>query len=189
MKRKTKIVLDTSIFVNPDARCFFGKSPYEALTNSLEKLKEKKHITCYIPPSVYEELMKFMEHPLSLKKTVLLHKKPPSSYQTSVPALFLYEFIEEIRKRINKGLRITEKYIRKGLKGGEEQALIKTAREEYRSALREGVIDSKQDFDLLLLAKEIHAFLATSDAGLVHWAHKLGIKCLSAQELKEIVDS
>ena len=188
MKRKTKIVLDTSIFVNPDARRFFGKSPDEAFSNFLESLKGKKHLTCYMPPSVYEELMKFMERDLPLKKTVLLHKKPPASYQAPMPALFLYEFIEEMRKRMNKGLRITEKYIRKGLAGGEEQAMIKAAREEYRVALREGVIDSTQDCDLLLLAKETHAFLTTADVGLIHWAHKLGIKCLSAQELKEIIE-
>jgi hypothetical protein len=183
MKKIIKIVVDTSIFVNPDSRYFFGKTPHSSLINFVDKLKERKDIICYIPPSVYEELTKFIED-IPLSKSLLLKKKPPSSYQASIPAIFVYEFIEEIRKRINKGLRIAEKYTRKK---EEEDRLIKNLREEYRLALREGIIDSKEDFDLILLAKELNAYLATSDNGLIKWAQKLGIPCLSAKELKEIV--
>lgn len=185
-----KIVLDTSIFVNPDSRFLFGKTPKEALTNFLDALNTtKKHITCYIPPSVYEELTAFVEKLPPLETMILLNKKPPSSYQTCVPALLVYEFIEEMRLRINKGLRIAEKYARKGLAGAKvnEEEMIQTLRQEYRTALREGVIDSKQDFDLVLLAKELNAHLATSDGGLITWAQKLGITCMSAQELKEVM--
>jgi hypothetical protein len=189
-----KIVLDTSIFVNPDSRFLFGKTPKEALSNFLDKLKDKdkNKINCYIPPSVYEELIKFTEKLPSIKKTVLINKKPPSSYQSSIPAMLVYEFIEEMRIRINKGLRISEKYTRKGLKclasdnEGSEK-IIKDLRAEFRTALREGIIDSKEDFDLILLAKELNASLATSDYGLIKWAAKLGITCISAEELKEVI--
>ena len=107
--------------------------------------------------------------------------------------MFVYEFIEEMRLRINKGLRIAEKYSRKSLhnaagtksKRSPDETLIKTLRQEYRVALREGVLDSKQDFDLLLLAKELNAYLATIDGGLIHWAQKIGICCITAEELKE----
>ena len=88
-----------------------------------------------------------------------------------------------MRARINKGLRIAEKYSR--LNNNEES--IKNLRREYRVALREGVIDSKEDFDLILLAKELDAYLATSDQGLVTWARKLGINCIGAEELKELI--
>jgi len=182
--KKLQVVLDTSIFVNPDSRSSFGHTPKEALNGFLEELKDKKHISCYMPPSVYEELIKFTEIP-SPKKTILINKKPPSSYQTPVPAMLVYEFIEEMRLRINKGLRIAEKYTRKGLK---EEEIIKTLRQEYRVALREGVIDSKEDFDLVLLAKEIGAYLATSDKGLVKWAEKIGISCIGAEELKALME-
>jgi RNA ligase partner protein len=145
-----------------------------------------------MPPSVYEELMKFMQNVPSAAETMLIQKKPPSSYDMPIPSIFLYEFIEEIRMRINKGLRIAEKYARKDLKinppqGMIEEEIIKRLREEYRTALREGIIDSKEDCDLLLLAKELNSFLATSDMGLIKWAHKLGIASLSAQELKELL--
>ena len=190
--KNTRIVLDTSIFVNPDSRRLFGKTPREALEVFLDKLTDKKSIACYFPPSVYEELMKFIEKPPAAKKLILIKKKPPSSYQSSIPAILLYEFIEEMRLRMNKGLRIAEKYTRKGLKStsGErksEEEIIKPLRQEYRVALREGVIDSKEDFDLVLLAKELDAYLATADKGLVDWAQKLGIACLGPRELEEII--
>lgn len=194
MRKTVKVTIDTSIFVNPDSRIFFGKSPEEALKNFLEKLNGQKDIYCYMPPSVYEELLKFMENKPSLKETFLIQKKPPQSYQTPIPSMFLYEFIEEFRARVNKGLRIAEKYARKELKAKPiqertEEEIIKRLREEYRTALREGIIDSKEDFDLLLLAKELGSFLASSDNGLIKWAQKLGIPCLGAEELKEILES
>ncbi|MBU1121714.1 MAG: RNA ligase partner protein [Candidatus Omnitrophica bacterium] len=190
-KKIIKIILDTSIFVNPDSRHFFGNKPHEALDNFLSLVKKTNHITCYIPPSVYEELMKFMEKPISAKKAILINKKPPASYKTPIPALFLYEFIEEMRQRLNKGLRIAEKYARKssgGSKTTPHDSIIKSLREEYRVALREGILDSKEDFDLILLAYELGAHLSTSDNGLIKWAQKLGIPCLSAEELKEIIN-
>ena len=187
-----KIILDTSIFVNPDSRFIFGNTPKEALINFLAQAEGKKDISCYIPPSVYEELMKFIGKLPSTAKITLINKKPPSSYQMPVPAMLVYEFIEEMRLRVNKGLRISEKYTRKSLKlsgtqDKNEEEIIKTLRQEYRTALREGILDSKQDFDLVLLAKELNAYLATQDAGLIKWAQKLGISCIGAQELKELL--
>ena len=193
MRKHLDIILDTSIFVNPDSRTCFGNTPKEAFSNFLDQLTDKKQINCYIPPSVYEELAKFIDKFPPTQKTILVNKKPPSSYQTPVPAMLVYEFIEEMRLRINKGLRIAEKYTRKGLVSPvptskeRNEDLIKKLREEYRTALREGVIDSKEDFDLVLLAKELNAYLATSDLGLVKWAGKLGIICITAQELKELI--
>lgn len=193
MKEISHIVVDTSIFVNPDSRFIFGNSVDEAFSNFLNKLEHKKQINCYIPPSVYEELIKFIDKLPPTEKIILINKKPPSSYQSSTPAIFLYEFIEEMRVRINKGLRIAEKYTRKGLKitpdssNEKTEEMIKSLRQEYRPALREGIIDSKEDFDLVLLAKEMNAYLATADKGLIKWAAKLGITCIDAKELMEVI--
>jgi predicted DNA-binding protein (UPF0278 family) len=55
-------------------------------------------------------------------------------------------------------------------------------------ALREGIIDSKEDVYLILLAKELNGLLATSDNGLIKWAQKLGIHCIAAQELKKLLE-
>ncbi|MDD5194823.1 MAG: RNA ligase partner protein [Candidatus Omnitrophica bacterium] len=189
MREPLKVVIDTNIFINPDAYRYFGATSEQAFNNFLDMLERTKSLACFIPPSVYEELSKFFEGGLPSKKTVLIDKKPPSSYQNSIPALLFYEFIEEMRLRINKGLRIAEKYARKGLKREEsEEALIKSLREEHRVGMREGIIDSKEDFDLILLAKELNGHLATADNGLIKWAQKLGIPALSAQELKELLE-
>lgn len=185
--RGTKIVLDTNIFINPDSRYFFGRSAEEALNTFLDMLDKKKKIRAYMPPSIYEELLNFIDREKISEKISLISKKPPSKYETPVPALLLYEFIEEMRVRINKGLRIAEKYSRRTSRELKEEDIIKNIRNEYRTALREGILDSKEDFDLILLSKEISAFLATSDHGLIKWAHKLGIVCISAQDIKNML--
>lgn len=183
---KRKIVLDTSIFVNPDARKYFGETPQQAFLFFLKAAALKKDIKFFMPPSVYEELTKFFDTPVKEKETIILEKKPPASYTTALPALFIYEFIDETRQRVNKGLRIAEKYTRRALTGGDERDLITRVREEYRIALREGILDSKEDFDLILLSYELKAYLATADQGLVTWAAKLGIPAITAEELKEL---
>ena len=146
---KIKIVLDTNVFVNPDFRYLFGKTPEEAFNNFLSRLEKKTNVTCYMPPSIYQELLKFIGYTNIPRQTILIHKKPPSRYETTTPALMFYEFIEELRNRINKGLRIAEKYTRQALnyESEKEQEIIKSLREEYRIALREGILDSSQDWD------------------------------------------
>ena len=137
-----------------------------------------------MPPSVFAELSNFLEERLPAAKTALIKKQPPASYQTGVPALFVYEFIEEMRSRINKGLRIAEKYSRKN---GSGESAVAALRAEYRVALREGIVDSKEDFDMILLAKQLDATIATSDQGLVKWAEKLGIPAITPEELKHLI--
>ena len=187
-KDKIKIVLDTNVFVNPDSRYFFGRTPRESFNNFLELIDKNTNIVCYMPPSIYEELAKFVGQSNISNKNVLINKKPPSIYELSIPSAMFYELIEEVRLRINKGLRVAEKFARRALhSNNNEEEIIKSLREEYRVALREGIIDSIQDCDLLLLSKELKAYLATSDKGLIKWSHKLGINCITAQELKTLV--
>ena len=106
MKKTLDIILDTSVFVNPDSRKYFGNTPTKAFSNFLDQLSDKKHVNCYIPPSIYEELSKFLDKLPSPNRAILVNKKPPSSYQTPVPAMLVYEFIEEMRLRINKNTGI-----------------------------------------------------------------------------------
>ncbi|MCM8823261.1 MAG: RNA ligase partner protein [Candidatus Omnitrophica bacterium] len=186
-KERIKVVLDTNIFVNPDSRIILGETPQQALNNFLELLSKKNNIKCFMPPSIYEELTKFIDTQ-AISKIILINRKPPSKYEINIPSLLFYEFVEEMRNRINKGLRVGEKYVHKALLSDKEEELIKSLREEYRLALREGIIDSKEDVDLLILAKELSAYLATSDNGLIFWADKLGISCISTQELKTIIE-
>ncbi len=104
------------------------------------------------------------------------------------PALFLYEFVEEMRNRVNKGLRIAEKAVR-GVAKADERDVIQTLRQNYREALRDGIIDSKEDIDLVLLAKELDALLVSVDNGVVLWAEKLGVKWLMPTKFREYLET
>ena len=142
-----------------------------------------------MPPSIFEELLNFIEpEKISGDLLVVLQQKPPKKHELTCPAFLLYELIEDMRERINKGLRVAEKAVRGVSKAGEEE-IVKDMRRKYREALREGIIDSKEDVDLLLLARELDALLVTADQGIIKWAEKFGIKWLVSSKLKEYLQS
>jgi len=173
-----RVVLDTSVFVNPDVRGELGGSPTEALQRFLALADETPSLEFYMPPSVFGELMNFVRREdISGEMLVHLRQKPPSRYELTTPAVFLYELIEDIRERVNKGLRVAEKAVR-GAAQKKPDELIQDLRRKYREALREGIIDSREDVDLILLAKELDALLVSADQGAVMWAEKLGVRWL-----------
>lgn len=182
---KRNVVLDTSLFVNPEVRADFGDSPTEALETFLFLAAQIHILEFYMPPSVFEELLHFVSREkIPGDLLLLLQQKPPRKHELKCPGFLLYELIEEIRERINKGLRIAEKAVRSV--GDQDPAeLIKDMRMKYREALREGIIDSKEDVDLLLLALELDALLVTADRGLIRWAEKLGVRWLVPSGFKE----
>jgi RNA ligase partner protein len=49
-------------------------------------------------------------------------------------------------------------------------------RDKYRRALRQGVLDSREDFDLLILARELDAGVVTEDRGVISWADEFGLR-------------
>ncbi len=180
-----RVVLDTSLFVNPDVRKYFGDTPTEALEGFLFLAAQIPIMEFYMPPSIFKELLHFVdESKISGDLLVILHQKPPSKYEMSCPAFLLYELIEDIRERINKGLRVAESAVRRVGKKSERE-IIQELRKKYREALREGIIDSKEDVDLILLARELDALLVTADQGVIKWAEKLGIKWLFPEKFRE----
>ncbi len=182
-----KVVLDTSLFVNPEVRKYFGETPTEALEGFLFLAAQIPILEFYMPPSIFKELLHFVnKDKISGDLLVILHQKPPSKYEMSCPAFLLYELIEDIRNRINKGLRVAESAVRTVGKKNEGE-VIQELRRKYREALREGIIDSKEDVDLILLAKELDALLVTADHGVIKWAEKLGIKWLFPEKFREFL--
>jgi RNA ligase partner protein len=186
---KNKIVLDTSLFVNPDVRESLGRNPTEALEVFLKLISMIPDTEFYMPPSVFSELMNFIEQE-NLPSELLVHliQKPPRLYELSTPAFFLYELIEDIRERVNKGLRVAEKAVRSAQTKKADE-VIQELRRKYREALREGIIDSKEDVDLILLARELDALLVTADKGAIKWAEKLGIKWLVPERFREYIEA
>ncbi|HEB01597.1 MAG TPA: RNA ligase partner protein [Nitrospirae bacterium] len=184
-----KVVLDTSLFVNPEVRNSLGATPTEAFARFLSLAKDAPSLEFYMPPSIFEELMNFVNRD-ALSGELLLHlkQKPPSRLEMKLPAMLLYEFVEEMRERVNKGLRVAEKSVRSALQT-EQDVLLKDLRRKYRDALREGILDSKEDVDLLLLAYELDAVLVTADNGAVAWAEKLGITWLLPEKFTGFVEA
>jgi len=183
--RKDKVVLDTSLFVNPEVRNDFGGSPTEAIKGFLHLAEQIPSLEFYMPSSIFEELMNFVDRrKVPGKLMAVLNQRSPGKHEMNVPAILLYELIEDIRDRINKGLRVAEKAVR-SVGTVDERELIKGMRKSYREALREGIIDSREDVDLILLAKELDALLVTVDHGAIKWAEKLGIRWLVPDKFRD----
>lgn len=183
--RRERVVLDTSLFVNPEVRGDFGDTPTEAVEGFLFLALQIPILEFYMPSSIFKELLNFIElDKIPGDLLTVLRQKSPRKYELSCPAFLLYELIEEIRERVNKGLRIAEKAIR-SVQKVDEKEVIQNLRRNYRDALREGIIDSGEDVDLILLAKELNALLVTADNGVIKWAEKLGIRWLLPNKFKD----
>ncbi len=187
-----RFVLDTSIFTNPDVYGQFGGEALEALAAFLE-LAAAADAEFFMPGSVYEELRKMRDlDGLAADFELTVRIRSPRRFQLQVPADILYEFIEEVRTRIDRGLRIAEEHAKMGRQAGEVQEVgrvITRLRERYRETLRRGIIDSREDVDVLLLAYELDATLVCADEGLRTWADKVGVKLLSPAYLRHVLES
>ena len=182
-------VIDTSIFTNPDVYIIFGRTPTTALKNFLKLTIKLEGPNFYMPPSIYEELINFVDiDKIPKDLQVRIFQKPPKKYEMNVPAFLLYELIEDVRHRIDKGLRVAEQAVREVINDNEPDT-ITNLRRKYRSALREGIIDSKEDVDLILLARELDGILVTADKGIMTWADKLGIRYVESRNLRGIINS
>lgn len=186
--KQERIIIDTSIFTNPDVYQSFGENPTESLRAFLQLIGKMDGPTFYMPPSIYQELLNFVEiKEIPTDLQIRIFQKPPKRYEITVPAFLLYELIEDVRHRIDKGLRVAEEAVRETSPETEPE-MIANLRKKYRAALREGIIDSKEDVDLILLAKEMDGILMSADTGIVKWADKLGIRYIDPRLLRGILD-
>ncbi len=184
-----RFVLDTSIFVNPEIRKDFGDNPTEAMKTFLGyagKLFGK--VEFYMPPGIYREVMHFVDEELKPEIELYIIKKPPNLHDLKIPAFVVYELIDDIRRRVDKGLRVAEKAVRESVVETDNvDKIIQKLRRNYRKALREGIVDSKEDFELILLAKELDATIVSADVGILTWAQKMGIKWIDASAFKDVL--
>lgn len=191
MYRKTlTFVLDTSVFTNPQLYKKFSEDIVDAAEDLLY-LMEHSGAEFYMPLSVYEELQNMVRlEKLIPKFEMVIRLRNPRRYNLTIPAEFLYEFIADLRNRVNKGLRIAEEHVRNA-QGKQKEAVgdvIRSLREKYREALRQGILDSKEDVEVVLLAYELDAILVSADEGIRNWAKKLGIKLISPEYFKELLE-
>lgn len=187
---RVRVVLDTSVFTNPHTGSQFGGSTAEAVQTFVDLARRAgAKLRCAIPPSIFDELKTFVEPdeiPNDFEYVIAL--KAPNRYGITVPGFLLYELIDDIRMRIDRGLRVAEKAVRAtGPKNVE--ATIRRLRGEYREALRAGLLDSREDVDLILLARELDAALVSSDRAVVTWAERLGIRLIDPEQLRRLFDA
>ena len=203
---KQRFVLDTSVFLTDEIRRD-DEDLAAALARLLDLIAEAKlqlNISCYIPPSVYEELTAMLDDrdvptETRSKLNTWLIKKNPDRYGVMIPAELVYEYIDEMADRVNRGLRVSEKAVRKAEESRNEEEddddgitavdrVISDLREEYRSTLRRGVLDSREDFDLLILARELDAGVVTEDTGIINWAEDFGLRYLRGRDFPTLLD-
>jgi len=172
-----KIVIDTSTFVNPVTQADFGDSMETAVDNFIQ-IADSHSINVYIPSSIFRELSHFAPESAQLKLRKISIIRGPDLYSMQFPAAIFHTFISDIRVRINKGLRIAEEAI----ESSKTADNIRRIRNEYRAAMRSGIIDSVEDLDVVLLAKEIGGTILSADEGILNMADSLGIEVYSSKD-------
>jgi hypothetical protein len=198
---RQQFVLDTSLFITESIRRD-GESLEDAVLRLLDLVATARlelNISCHMPPSIHDELATMLrdrdvdEEVFSRIDTWVV-RKSPDRYGVAIPAYIVYEFIEEMSDRVDRGLRVSEEALREveqldpeqltqqSAGDGTEQymteadRILSKMREKYRRALRQGVLDSREDFDLLVLARELDAGVVTEDRGIISWADEFGLR-------------
>ncbi|WP_458205579.1 RNA ligase partner protein [Haladaptatus sp. NG-SE-30] len=194
---KQRFVLDTSVFLTEEIRDEDEEleSAIDRLLDSIATAKLSLNISCYIPPSVHDELTTILrerdvaESVLTKLETWVI-KKNPARFEVMIPAELVYRFIDEMSSRVDRGLRVSENAVREAFDDGEAEvgSVISDLRSEYRSTLRRGVLDSREDFDLLILARELDAGVVTEDTGIINWAEDFGLRYLRGRDLPSLLE-
>ena len=70
----------------------------------------------------------------------------------------------------------------------EADRVLSRLRDKYRQALRQGVLDSREDFDLLILARELDAGVVTEDRGIIGWADDFGLRYMKGRDFPDLLE-
>jgi len=209
---KQRLVLDTTAFTDNQLRDNFGDGDLVKTVDFLIELiassRIKLNMSCHMPPITYKEFSEYMarnECPdeVMVKADTWVVKKTPNRYDTKIPSQIFYEYVQDMRERMNKGMRISENAIWEtavesmvGMSRGDKKSQIEADvigraiadfRKHYRLALRKGTLDSAPDLDVLLLAKELDAGVVAADEGIKVWAERLGLRFLSAKSFPKMM--
>ncbi|MFV8834903.1 RNA ligase partner protein [Aquisalimonas sp.] len=186
-----RFVLDTSVFTNPHVSAQFGETPVQVLETFLA-LARRCPAEFYMPLSVYEEFRTIRELDDALAGDVEteIWVRSPQRFSLTIPSDVLYEFIDEVRTRIDRGLRIAEEHTKRaGASVDMDPELITHLRERFREAMRKGLVDSREDVDAVLLAMELDAELATADEGMRKMGNRMGVKLVTAAYLRRVMEN
>ena len=186
-----RFVLDTSVFTNPDVSAQFAEDSVDAVRVFIDLAARDPNSEFYMPLSVYQEFrgMRDLDE-LAADFETVVWVRSPRRFQLTIPSDVLYEFIDEVRARIDRGLRIAEQHTKRaGEASTMDPGLITHLREQYREGMRKGLVDSREDVDAVLLAMELDAELATADEGMRKMGNRVGVKLVTADYLRRIMDN
>lgn len=205
---RQRFVLDTTAITDAGLRM---KEGYESVCDSAQEILDliakarlKLEISCYIPyPTVYGELISFLRRnkcsdEVFVKLDTWLVKKTPNRYEVKIPAAIFYEYVLTMRQKINRGRKLAEEFIwessaistkieDKEKLQQEIGNLVSKFRDKYRATLRQGILDSSPDLDVLLLAKELEAGVVSSDAGIRKWSERMGLRFVEASKFPRML--
>ncbi|WP_251344310.1 RNA ligase partner protein [Haloplanus halophilus] len=206
---RQQFVLDTSLFLTEEIRR--GDESLETAVRRLLDLvataRLELNISCYMPPSIHDELGAMLrdrdvEDEVFSRLDTWVVRKSPDRYGVSIPANIVYNFIDEMSDRVDRGLRVSEAAIREveqldpedlTADGHDEymtaaDRVLSNMRDKYRRALRQGVLDSREDFDLLVLARELDAGVVTEDRGIISWADEFGLRYVRGGQFPTLLE-
>ncbi len=204
---RQRFVLDTSLFITEEIR-----GDEESLDDAINRLLDliaaarlELAISCHMPPSVHNELMTILgdrdvSEATIAKLNTWVVRKHPDRHGVMIPAFVVHRFIDEMSDRIDRGLRISEDAVREAgetegeplTEGGyvtDTDAVISDLREKYRRVLRQGVLDSREDFDLLILGMELDAGVVTEDKGIIAWTEEFGLRYLRGRDFPDLLEN
>lgn len=184
-----RFVLDTSLFTNPDTVRAFDADPIRAIERFVE-LARASGASFYMPTAVYRELGLVRDLGASAPAfEAVVRIRSPRRHDLRIPSSLLYELIDDLRARIDRGLRIAEEHAKAAGAGpGDLGAVIHRLRERYREALRRGILDSREDVDVLLLALELDGTVVSADEGLRRWADHVGLALVEPRHFPRILE-
>ncbi len=189
-------VLDTSAVTDPRLREALGVDSLDGVVRRLAELmreaRRRVGVEFYTTPTMLTEMKKFLlannVEPSSLEAfESWLLVKAPDKLNVRIPAIVMAEYVEDMRRRIMKGLRVAEEAVLRAAREARSTTderdfqrevigpIIRSLRERYREAMRRGIVDSLEDFDVVILALELRGVLVTNDEGVRRLAETLGV--------------
>jgi len=206
---RQRFVLDTTAFTDAKLISHLGGSINEAVNRLSELIsigRLRLNISCYMPPSTFKELKEFLlESKCSIRDVDQVEawvvRKAPDRYSVLLSSQVIYDYVSDVRDRLDQGMTIVRRAIKEALKQTEknlyeknaqsikdiESSLSRTYEDKYRQKMRRGVLDSLPDIDTLILAKELGAGVVSADIGIKAWTERMGIRYVEAHFFPQII--
>lgn len=204
---KQRFVLDTSSFITESIRKE-GQSQEEAIAHLLDLISRAKlylDISCYMPPSIHDELTTMLrarevDEEIHTQLSTWVIRKTPARHEEAIPAHLVHEFVTEVHDRVDSGLRVAEDAVREAGELEDEpldehehktavDQVVTDLREKYRDTMRQGILDTPEDFDLVLLARELEAGIVTEDQGIIELGGDYGIRYMHGRDFPDLIET